>query len=268
MNDDFLTRYYQEPSQEFTLELHNRLSRQKPSTLAGKSSFHNAILALAAIILVAACVSRATAPRWGKVGDIWVPVQTGFAQDSYLWFTFHPQVVRSIYQIQEPAILPSAEEAWDCVLEIPTWAPEKFTTDNKITLDIRFIGATPTDGKMDWVDPDSQKSITLILYPLSAMVNWNGNIQKEKVVDPYTSPAVPGSYQEVKVNGQAAVLIQGDWIPANPDTPINPFSVDAKWDKHAALSLYWTANEVEYMLYTTSSGITTQDLIKMAESAR
>jgi hypothetical protein len=269
MNDDFLTQYYQEPSKGFTLELYDRISKEKPSLLAGRLPFRNATLALVTIILIAACISKAAASRWNKIGDVWVPVQTGFTQDSYLWFTFHPQEVRSQSQIQESASLPTVEKDWDCIIAIPTWAPGKFTTDGAITLYAMGTGARQTNGRMTWLDPsDNQKSIDLILLPLNAWVNWNGNYQKQKVFAPYTSSALPGSFQEVKLNGQPAVLIQGDWIPVNPEIPVNPFSLDVKWDSHAALSLYWTKNDVEYLLYTTSSAITSKDLIKMAESAQ
>jgi hypothetical protein len=269
MNDDFLTQYYQEPSRAFTLELYNRISKQKPSLLAGRMPFRNAILALVTIILIAACISKAVASRWNQVGDIWVPVQTGFNQDSYLWFIFHTQDAPLYFKIQEPVSFPAAEKVCDCVLEVPTWAPEKFTTDGEITLDEWFSGASPSGGRMVWIDPsDNQKSIALIFFPLSAWVDWNGNHQKIRYIGPYTSPAIPGSFQEVKVNGQPAVLVQGDWTLVKPDTSFYQMNVEAKWDEHAALSLYWVENDVEYMLYTTSSVITKQDLIQMAESAR
>ncbi len=262
MNDDFLTRYYQAPSEEFTQELYNRISKQKPSLLTGKLSFRNAILALATIILIAACISKAAASKWNQVGNIWVPILTRLNQDSYLSFNFLPLGAPSYDKVQKSVNLSKAEQAWDCVLEVPSWAPGGFTTDGKITLDEWFTGARPDDGRTTWSDPsDNQKSIILIFHPLSAWVNWNGNYQKQRVVEPTTRPAVPGSFKEVEVNGQPAVLIQGDWILSNPDTPFNPFNFDAKWDEHATLSLYWTKNEVEYRLYTTISAITSQDLI-------
>lgn len=80
-------------------------------------------------------------------------------------------------------------------------------------------------------------------------------------------PVAPGSYKEVQVHGEPAILVRGDW-----ETPwVTEFMLEGeyefKWDKKRALQLYWVDGEVMYRLYTRED-VSPEDLIRMAESAR
>lgn len=262
MNDEFLTKYYQPSPQAFSRELYKHISRQKPSLLAGRLPVRNILFVLATIVLIVACVRAATVPRWEKIGDIWVDVhpslnQRAIAVSSNLLFIRNPELVS----------IPEAEQALDCVIKLPTWAPDQLTSDGKITLNGWYKGATPYDGRVNWIDPsDSQKSIILVFSPTKRSIVWLNGELRQVLFEPYTSTVVSGSYQKVNVHGQPAVLVRGDWTwPEKPG--IVDLKSDAKWDKHAALSLYWTENYVLYQLYTTSSAVTSQDLVHMANSA-
>ena len=113
---------------------------------------------------------------------------------------------------------------------------------------------------------DSQESIILFISPNERTIVWLNGEPRKVLFEPYTSTVVPGSYRKVNVHGQPAVLVRGDWTW--PEKPvIVDLKSDAKWDEHAALSLYWTENDVLYQLYTTSSAVASQDLVQMANSA-
>ncbi|HLO13531.1 MAG TPA: hypothetical protein VK206_01790, partial [Anaerolineales bacterium] len=92
-------------------------------------------------------------------------------------------------------------------------------------------------------------------------------MQQYRIGPPYIMfPVAPGSYKEVQVHGQPAVLVRGDW-----DLPWLTGSTEQKtefkWDKKLALQLYWVDGEVLYQLYTRAD-VSVEDLIKMAESTR
>ena len=143
MNDDFLTKYYQPAPRAFSQELYKRISRQKPSLLSGRLPVRNILFVLATIILIVACVRASTLPRWDNIGDIWVDVsprlnQSAIAVSPVLFFNNNPELVTML----------EAEQALDCDIKIPTWAPEHLTSDGMITLNGWFKGATPYDGRV------------------------------------------------------------------------------------------------------------------------
>jgi hypothetical protein len=83
-------------------------------------------------------------------------------------------------------------------------------------------------------------------------------------------PVAPGSYEEVQVHGQPAVLVRGDWNWEDAPWATGETSVEEyeyKWDEKRAVQLYWVDGEVFYHLYTRAN-VSPEDLIKMAESAR
>ena len=87
-------------------------------------------------------------------------------------------------------------------------------------------------------------------------------------------PVAPGSYKEVQIHGQPAVLVQGDWdlqgmvyeLPPGREIDTNG-QVVAKWDKRRGVQLHWLDGEVMYSLYA-GTNVSAEDLIKMAESAK
>lgn len=86
----------------------------------------------------------------------------------------------------------------------------------------------------------------------------------------YGGSVPPGSYEEVHVHGQPAVLVRGDWnweeTPwASGETSVGEY--EYKWDEKGVLQLFWVDGEVFYYLYTRAK-VSPEDLIRMAESAQ
>jgi hypothetical protein len=82
-----------------------------------------------------------------------------------------------------------------------------------------------------------------------------------------TFPVGLGSYEEVEVNGQPAVLVHGSWEDPWNMEPLPEGKWELKWDKTRGLQLYWVEGEVLYYLNTLAE-VSAEDLIKMAESAQ
>jgi hypothetical protein len=264
MNDDFLNQFYQPSPPAFSRDLYASISSQKSSPLAGKSRFSNLVGVLACIVLIVACVRAATAQRWTKIGSIWVDAGSKYEMGLIFPKTSTGSITNLGYLNissscgQDCISLSQAEKTCDCTLQIPTWAPDQFNWDGKVNPYWVMYG-----GKLLWIRSDDQSSITLVFTPLQG---WNG--PRRLTYEPYTDSAMPGSYQEVKVNGQSAVLIQGLWtLPYKDNLSIEDWS-NPVWDGKIGLSLYWVENQVEYRLFTWSSTVSVQDLIQMAESAR
>lgn len=65
--------------------------------------------------------------------------------------------------------------------------------------------------------------------------------------------------QEVKVNGQAALFVQGTWTQAAPGV--------LRWNMDAdATALSWQADGYTYMVGSSGLGLSQQDIIRVAES--
>jgi hypothetical protein len=262
MNDDFLNQFYQPSPPAFSRALYARISSEKSSPLAGKSRFSNLVGVLACIVLIVACVRAATAPRNTRIGSIWVDVGSKYDMGLIFPKTSSGSITNSgfLYKScgQECVSLSQAEQTCDCTLQIPTWAPDRFNWDGKVNPYWVMDG-----GQISWIHPDDQSSITLLFTPLQG---WNGT--RRLSYDSYTDAAVPGSYREVKVNGQSAVLIHGLWtLPYKANYSITDWT-NPVWDGQVGLSLYWVENQVEYRLLTYSNTVSVQDLIHMAESGR
>jgi hypothetical protein len=262
MNDDLLNQFYQPSPPGFSQTLYARISSQKSSPLAGKSRFGNLVGVLACIVLIVACVRAASAPMWKKIGGILVDVRINYEMGLIFPKTSSGSITNSgfgnIYSScgQKCVSLSQAEQTCDCTLQIPTWAPEGFTWDGRVNPYWIMNG-----GQVSWIRSD--EPITLIFTPLQG---WNGT--RRLSYDPYTDSTVPGSYQEVKVNGQSAVLTHGLWtLPYKDNYSITDWT-NPVWDGQVGLSLYWVENQVEYRLVTYSNTVSVQDLIQMAESGR
>ncbi len=261
MNDEFLTKFHTPPRPAFAHALYERISQQKPSfasQLAGKLTLRNALMGLAALVLVVACVRAATAPRWVKVGDIWVEVKP------YTLITEVPRIttVDPSRPVTTQYTLSDVTDTFDGAVKLPSWLPEGYKFDAVYQLTNL---ATDKWASLGWDGAAVGEHIQLIAH---SMVWWN--TQRYAIGPAYTYGAVaPGSYREVKVNGQSAVLVRGDWdwVDWNDGDWQQPLPIKVGWDKKAAIQLYWVDGEWLYLLIA-SPDLSAQDLIRIAESAQ
>jgi hypothetical protein len=153
--------------------------------------------------------------------------------------------------------------------KVPAWVPEGFTFDDRMC----GVDSLSDYASLHWSGADEFTGITIYLANLRS---FNMATQKY-VIGPaaiWWPPVAPGSYEEVQVNGQPAVLVRGDWDLNDVVSEIPPGreldadrKLETKWDKKRALQLYWVDGEVLYDLYTRAK-VYPEDLIKMAESAQ
>lgn len=271
MNDEFMIQFLEKPRPEFAEALYERISQQPQSYFARlmgqRLTLRNAAIVFALLFLAAACVYAVTDRGWRKVGGIWVDVERTYTFDfGTPSQTSEGQNVQSV----EPKCL-TVEEAKKILrfeIHVPTWAPEGFTFENKIC----GIDELSDFAGLYWKGPEKDSGIQI----MASNLRWfDVSMQKYKVGPPSLGlPVAPGSYKEVQVNGQPAVLVRGDWdgsrmvsvAPPDPKLDTNQ-QVDAKWNKNLALQLFWVEGETMYSLYTPAK-VSVEDLIRMAESAQ
>jgi hypothetical protein len=267
MNDEFMHQYYEQPRREFEDALYERISKQPqprfPQTMATKLTFRNAAVAFMLMLLVAACVYAVVEKYWDKVGVINVGVQSTIKVDNPS-LSGEPLVM----EVQHKCF--SIEEARGFLrfrFKVPAWAPDGFIFSDEIC---GFEDLSPLSDRafLSWMGADQN---TAMYLNLSNLKWFNIATQKYEVRSPYLDISVPpGSYEEVQVHRQPAVLIRGDWnweeAPwATGETSVEKYEYE--WDQKRALQLYWVDGEVSYHLYTRAD-VFPEDLIRMAESAR
>jgi hypothetical protein len=260
MNDEFLLRYRRTPRTEFADALYQRISSQPQPRLAipvlNRLTFRNVVMGFALMLFVAACVYAVTEKRWNKVGEIWVDVQKSPKQSlgiqSSLW--------KGPAGEMEAANLEEARSVLGFEFGFPSWAPEGFVLEDKMNM-------SPWSQKTlsaSWKSQDGGEPIGIFLNNRWFDVATFPNPMHESVS---TSPVAPGSFDEVKVLGHSAVLVRGDW-----DWQVRPVEeteeIELNWDKKKGLSLYWTDEDVAYLLWTYNPAVSPEDLIRMAESAQ
>lgn len=259
MNDEFMQQFYDEPRAVFADGLYERISREPVPPLANRFriqlTFRNAVIALTLLFLVAACVYAVSEKRWHKVGEIWVHVQRTYEVDFTSWE--EPQ------SMLEPECL-SIEDARKILrfeLHVPTWAPDGFTLDDRIC----GIDRTSDFAGLYWEGADEYSGINIMSQNLRM---FNMSTQKYEITQAVVwGPVAPGSYEEVQVLGQPAVLIHGDWEEPYMSGPPQKQKYEFRWDKKRGLQLHWIEGDVMYQLVTRAQ-VSAEDLIRMAESAR
>lgn len=262
MNDEFLTQFFEAPRAEFADALYERISQQPqsrfPGTRAIKLTFRNAAVAFMFMLLVAACVYAVVEEkRWNKVGVIYVDVQR-----EYKVHIPSPSDMVEEEDLFECFSIDEAREILQFSFKVPAWAPDGFTFSDEICVP----KDTPYYAFLNWEGADKNTPMGLGLVNLKLMQFGRADTRFIGM------PVVPGSYEEVQVHGQPAVLVRGDWeSPPWATGEMSEMSVgeeyEFKWDKKRALQLYWVDEEVMYRLYTRAN-VSPKDLIKVAESAR
>jgi hypothetical protein len=256
MNDEFLTHFREQPEAEFADTLYEHISKQKPSILSRlytKPTIQEIVIVFLALLLIAAGVRYITTThRWQKVGSVWVEVQNKYTVDIPPKGSVNPTLRHPSIGSMTPS---EAEKVLGFDVAIPSWMPNGFTWDGKVEL-------------FDWSKGDivwKNDGGGMIELDFKSLKYWNPAIQGYSVKEPSTPPVAPGSFKEVQINGQSAVLVLGDWVlPSGAQTG----KVDLKWDKRASIMLIWGFKDIQYRLWTSYSSVTAEELIHMVGSAR
>ncbi|HEU0291105.1 MAG TPA: hypothetical protein VFR47_00110 [Anaerolineales bacterium] len=265
MNDEFLTHFREAPRAEFAEALYERISRQSQPRFAmpklNKLTLRNTGAMFMLMLLVAACVYAVVEKRWNQVGEIWVDVHRDPKQplviESGLW--------KGPAGDMEVGTLMEAKSFLKFAFGFPTWAPNGFILDKKMNI-------SPWSEKSlsaSWTSQDGGEPIGIFLdYRWFRVPGVTNNPMYESVS---TQPVAPGSFEEVEVQGDPAVLVRGDWNWRVYQVVVvegEPTARGFEWDEQNGLSLYWAEDDVAYLLWTYNPAVSADDLIKMAESAR
>jgi hypothetical protein len=123
-----------------------------------------------------------------------------------------PPVV--VYQV--PVIsVPEALENPPFPLSLPTWIPEGYTLNEQVAI------ANSKDWIMlTWSNPKGREIAMLV----------------EREYTGYNIPAGVDSSQEIKINGQPALLIHGNWDSQH------------QWDPQRGIAIYWIKDGHDYRL--------------------
>jgi hypothetical protein len=208
MNDEFMHQIYEAPRAEFADALYERISQQPqprfPQTIATKLTFRNAAVAFVLMLLVAACVYVVVEKYWDKVGVINVGVQRTIKVDNPS-LSGEPLVME--FQ-QECFSIEEAREFLRFRFKVPAWAPDGLIFSDEIC-GFEDLSTLSDRAFLSWEGADQN---TAIYLNLSNLKWFNIATQKYEVRSPYLDiPVPPGSYEEVQVHEQPAVLIRGDW---------------------------------------------------------
>jgi hypothetical protein len=260
MNEELLIQFRKTPRTEFADALYKRISRKSqphfPWKMVNKLTFRNAGVMFILLFLVAACVYAVVEKRWNKIGEIWVNVQN----DPKVPLVIIGNFEKGPAGDDEAANLAEARSALNFEFSFPSWAPTGFALGNTINI-------SPWSEKnlsAFWESENGGTPIGIYIDYRWFEVAGANNPMYESVA---TLPVAPGSYEEVDVQGQPAVLVHGDWNwnmgepGATPETTLG-------WNENNGLSLYWIESDVAYLLWTYNPDVSAKDLITMAESAQ
>jgi len=124
-------------------------------------------------------------------------------------------------------------------LPLPGWVPEGFVLKDKVQLcegdHGKRIGLT-------WEHAASRRSVSLLAEYL------NQDFIPAEIIG-------TGGVEEVTVNGEPAALVRGAW---NPTTKT--------WSPRGLVHLRWSRGQIIYQLITTAGTLSTEELVRIAES--
>jgi hypothetical protein len=148
----------------------------------------------------------------------------------------------------ETVTVAEAHQIFDFPFGVPTWKPDGFTMNDKVSISSLFKGSRTPHVRMYWSHPD-KRHFELSIHPCKNVPNI--------VYGPHSVEA--GELVEIQVNGQPAVLINQlhSYRPSTGET----FVIERP-------CLIWMIDYVEYELYCSNNVLSTEEMIRIAESAR
>jgi hypothetical protein len=145
----------------------------------------------------------------------------------------------------EAVTLAEAHQIFDFTFGIPTWLPDGYTIDEKVSISGLSKGSRTPHIAINGTHPDRRR------FNLSIRLHKN---VPDIVYGPL--PVEENGLSEIQVNGQPAALIrpQKSYRAATGE----PFIVD----------LVWMIGDVQYRLSCAASVLSTTEMIRIAESVR
>jgi hypothetical protein len=248
MNDDFIYRALPEVPKDFAQSLYTKISFDTHHQSSIRSRIRNprwvqvAIIILGILLLVAWSQVRLLV-RYVPIGDLWLVefARTTQIASQPVMPPFVPTSLPTPFVFDGTTMPTPDPEAGRFVLYFPSWIPDSFSP-----IEFPREMTAYEETLAIWIN-DSDEKIRLFIAPLAGGMH------------PY---APPGMYEEVRVNGQPAILIHGRLALKKPQEK------SRKWDETLGLQLHWILGKNVYALETFGAYISQRDLIRMAESMK
>jgi len=255
MNHDFIYKALPKVRKDFAQSLYVKISadthRHSPAQIHYMRRISRrlqvALILLGVLILVAWSQIRFWI-RYVPIGNLWLIEFSSWTQqvpNDQIVTPFvptppqHPTAIVEINGTKE--VITIFGYRWDPSYLSPEWIPEEFSATQ-----IPGPGYSYEESIGMWSN-ENHETIRLFVVPESGGAR------------PY---APPGMYQEVRVNGQPAILVLGRLAPNSPENP----HAQRQWDKTLGLQLSWKVKRYIYTLETLGPYVSEDDLIRMAES--
>jgi hypothetical protein len=252
------SHFRKEPPPEFTNALFQKITTRRSFFFGAHTMFEKpfsivrvSFILIVSLLIVGTCVQQVFTPRQVQVGDFWVHEMSKkfICAGDTVYPSYTPSSPMPTPQPQHaPTEIPTInlqelKQTLDFTLMIPTWAPEGFSLQQEYPMPDPFIRYG-----ISWLSPNGT-GITMMYFPET---DWPTG--KEIRV-------LHGAWKEVTVHNTPAVVVYGRCRFETWDDSVN-------W-------LYWSKGGVYYELfampvsnYQNQSDVDSEDLIRMAESAR
>ncbi len=239
MNDEFLSAYREAPSREFSSDLYGQLV-QMPSGGAGfkLDDWRKAILIAAIALLAPLMVAMTVSPD--ARAAIQMVIQT-IGGMKYHVSNDYPGGSEPVQTIPSQTMtLAEARAALSFELRLPEQAPEGYIFEDVVTV-------------TQWPDTPMTSAMCIWQSDTNRVILTINNAPSRLGYDQLMIG--PDSIREVQVRGLPGSLVYGAW------------NLNARaWSKEGIMTLHWLEDGLSYALTGMQSGITEEDLLRMAES--
>ena len=252
MNDDFLTRFQEQPQAKFAETLYKKISlpaKSNPKLITARHFGLSFGIFVTVLILTFMFVPGVYADVESFIRKI---AGINFDETTQSPITCNPLVDCKFEKVLSVTSLEEAQLAVPFAINLPVWTPQGYWQNPRVSLS-RF------QEKYDLVQIEWLKvgfsSINNDEYEQQMTLRiWQ---QDENIDTPWA--VAPESVKEVAVNGKPAALIHGAW---------NLFG--ESWNGNGATEIMWNDNNVWYEISAVfndpSTAVSDADLLRMAES--
>jgi hypothetical protein len=222
VNDEFLKQFRENPDPVFANVLFRRINEQKNSSrslIRVAFAFASLVILFSVVLSVSPSVRASTLAIIREIGGL-VFIETsdypGKSISREADVTFHGEAIS----------LEKARVLFGSPISLPTYVPEGFQMENKVT----------------WFAPEPEGTHSMVI------INWNkqtkqggNNIVLQIVHIPIGSPdqkaiVGEGAVEEIEINGKKAALVRGAWNPQTRQYQITNL-VEISWN-HTIETLY------------------------------
>jgi hypothetical protein len=278
MNEDFFSKFHQSPRPEFARSLYEKLMQDTKTSPVYKRYFTVkrmafGLMALCLVFILSMTMSPATRAAARAVIDSIIgritvkgitvsvsedpPMPSGEGEsESYseIWTPIHPDDI-------------SANHSF--FAKLPTWIPAGYTIQERAALYYgSMYGVPPSSALFQWknkMDENIQLWILRGACPNGSTENLTSNC----TLATYITVGMESEPQIVAINDQPAILYEGIMGLADLSGSVRTWN-PSRWkpmkDVAKGMSMIWEDGERTFWLTIESTGITKEEMLRLAES--